>query len=54
MGVEKNKSSKYGEPIILFNPDNKAGLKLVDTIANTKEILPEALKERQDIKLDVG
>jgi GAF domain len=50
--AEKNKSSKYGEPIILFNANNKAGLKIVDTLNNTKEILPEVLKDRPDIKVD--
>lgn len=49
---EKNKSAKYGEPIILFNANNKAGLKIVDTLAETKKILPEVLKDQQDLKID--
>src|SRR5215211_2033424 len=40
--AERTKNIKYGEPIILFNPNNKANLQLQTAISETKKLLPEA------------
>jgi hypothetical protein len=42
--VDRSKEIKYGEPIVLFNPHNKAGLQLQGAISETKQILPEAIR----------
>src|SRR5688500_13666610 len=52
--AEKSRSIKYGEPIILFNPNNKAGLQLQNAISEAKEILPKALTNAPEIKVDVS
>jgi hypothetical protein len=50
--VGKNKDIEFGKPIVLFNENNRAGLKLVDVLAETKAGLAEALKN-EDTKIDV-
>ncbi len=50
--VGRGKITNYGEPFILFNPNNKAGLQLINAKAEAKNLLPEALKERPDIKIE--
>jgi hypothetical protein len=42
--ADRNKEIKYGEPIIMFNPNNKAGLQLQSAMSETKKMLPEAMK----------
>ncbi len=50
--ADKSKAAKYGEPIVLFNPNNKAGLKLVESLSEAKNVLPEALKQNADVIID--
>ncbi len=51
--VSRSKEVDYGTPIILFNPNNKANLKMVDAMSKAKKIIPEAQKENPDHKIDV-
>ena len=51
--VGRNKDINFRKPIVLFNENNKAGLKLVDVLAETKTSLSEAQKH-EDIKIDVN
>jgi hypothetical protein len=51
--ADRSKAMKYGEPIILFNSNNKAGLKLLNAISETKTLLPQALQNAPDVKINV-
>lgn len=51
--AERTKNIDYGEPIILFNPNNRAGLQLHTALSETKELFPKAQKHSSDIKVDI-
>jgi hypothetical protein len=51
--VARSKEVDYGTPIILFNPNNKANLKIVDAMSEAKRVIPNAQKEVPDYKIDV-
>jgi hypothetical protein len=52
--VNRGKITNYGEPFILFNPNNKAGLQLINAKQEAKALLPEALQNRPDIKIETA
>jgi|SRR5690242_2894008 hypothetical protein len=51
--VDRSREIKFGEPFILFNPNNKAGLQLQNAVKEAKKILPNALRNESDVKVDV-
>src|SRR5947199_3581936 len=51
--VGRSKDTKYGEPIILFNPNNKAGLQLQGAISESKGLLHDAQQNVSDFRFDV-
>jgi len=51
--VGRSKDVKYGTPIIFYNPNNKANLKMVEAISEVKKIIPEAQKENTEYKVNV-
>jgi hypothetical protein len=51
--ASRSKVAQYGEPIVLFNRANKAGLQPLETITEVKNLLPQALSSRPDFKIEV-
>ena len=51
---DRSRDIKYGDPIILFNPKNRAGLQLVDAKSEAASLLPEALEKNPDAKVDLS
>jgi hypothetical protein len=50
--VDRTKAIGYGEPIILYNANNRAGLQLQSAVSQTRTLLPQALEKAPDIKVD--
>ena len=51
--IGRRKEISYGKPIVLFNANNKAGLKPIDAIEEVKRTLPEAQKN-EVVKTDIN
>ena len=51
--VDRTRNATYGEPIILFNPNNKAGLQLQGALSQSRDVLHRATAQGYRTTVDV-